>query len=82
MGGSSKGIMSKTLLDRAKESEGKGRGDVNNEHIDLAIAWLKGEISTIQARSAVGGRSGASIYVLLARSLREAARRGIIGELK
>jgi hypothetical protein len=44
---------------------------VKQEHIDLAIAWLKDEI-TMKQVSVATDSAGAGLYTLLGRSLKEA----------
>ena len=47
-----------TLLEQAKAVELNRTGtlDITNEHIELALAWLIGEISTRQCQSALSGK--------------------------
>jgi hypothetical protein len=38
----------KTLLEKAKEIKTISRFNITNEHIELSLAWLKGEIKSTQ----------------------------------
>lgn len=62
--------MSQTLLEKAKASQGKSNLKINEESIELAVAWGKGEISLDAVKEAMG-TNGTSVYVFLARALRE-----------
>lgn len=72
-----------TLLEQAKNrQETKKRGKnhyITEEHIELAFAWLKGEVthSDIQ-RVLCNGKLGAQGYIVIARSLRQAFTEGRI----
>jgi len=69
-----------TLLEKAKSSKIKirnGRLSINNEQLQLAIAWLKGIVSTRQVSFAIGEKQigGRALY-RLAVWLRETYLRG------
>lgn len=67
------------LIDRALSSgiQGRENRNLNEEEIELAIAWLMDEVSINQCKKATG-REGAAIYTLVSRSLKEAYRRGLL----
>ena len=71
----------KTLLQKAKgiKVRQKPRPEITDEHIELAIAWLKSEIGLTQMQKALGFSviSGSSLYKV-AMYLREGYKRGII----
>ena len=72
--------MAKTLLDQAKASPSRlsKRSRIPSTEVeDLAIAWVRGEISFGQARAAIG-TTGSSLYGLLAVALKRGALRGRI----
>ena len=70
--------MSKTLLEKAKsiQSNRKGRIQITEEHEDLAMAWVKGQIGLSQVARAIdrlrpnGLADSASTYAFLAIALR------------
>lgn len=69
----------KTLLEKALMSKRPyARTTCTDDEIDLAFAWLKGEISNSQVCSALGGKTGQIPYTFVARALREAFRKGRI----
>ena len=74
-----------SLLDIAKEHKlvwksGKAK-EITSEHIELALAWAKDEVTLTQVEVALYGKvGGMNSYVDLARSLREAIRLGIVVE--
>ncbi|MBF8297384.1 MAG: hypothetical protein HW395_41 [candidate division NC10 bacterium] len=52
------------------------------EVVDLALAWARGEVRLVEVKHAVGNTSfGSTIYVQLARGLREALRQGRLLEI-
>ena len=72
--------MPKTLLEKAKafpSRHGERSRIPSTEIEDVAVAWLRGEISFGQA-NAVTGAKGSSLYGLLAVALKRAVRRGRI----
>lgn len=66
------------LLEKAKTIDKKRpQVIITDEHIDLAIAYIKGEISIASVSMAMGHRQGAqSAYTTLARSLKAAYEKG------
>lgn len=62
----------KSLLEKAKKVGCKSNAAVNitDEHIELALAWARGEISCIQIIKALG-IPPSTIYSFLAFSLRK-----------
>jgi len=69
----------KTLLEQAKElRRPTASKKYTEDHYDLAIAWLKGQIGQAQA-SKVLGTNNSYVYVKLATILKEAV---IVGYLK
>jgi len=73
--------MPETLLSKAKAHRAnftKGRvANSDSQLQDLAIAWLRGEVSFGQSAAATGV-TGSSLYGLLAVALRHAAEDGRI----
>lgn len=71
-----------TLLEKAKNSKCAQRTPTNitKEHIDLAIAWTKDEVTFRQVLWALFENPNANTqgYVLVARALREAMRQGLL----
>jgi hypothetical protein len=66
-----------SLLDKALEiKQHRHAQDPGLEHIELAIAWAKGEVTLAQVTAAINHTDP---YVMLSRSLRQALR---IGRLK
>lgn len=68
-----------TLLEIAKARTPKERRnmDITDQHIELAIAWAKDEITYSQVLAALFGNNKGTMqaYVVLARALREGIRR-------
>jgi hypothetical protein len=72
-------MANKTLLEKAKEIRAKTvANDYLDEEIDLAIAWMKGEIRLIQATRVLGLRPSGTVGNKIANFLREGYRRGKI----
>lgn len=70
-----------SLLSKAQQVQIKSRNkiELSDEDVELAIAWLKGEVRYVQVCRAYDKKKGsATIYSMLARSLREAYYKGII----
>jgi hypothetical protein len=72
-----------TLLEKAKNRKmirSRGVMGITDEHIELAIAWAKGEVSYSQAAEGYGydEKNSMKVYIILARSLREAFTKGIL----
>lgn len=71
--------MKKTLLELAKEAELPitGQRSRTDEELELALGWLRGEITTKQANIAMGNKtSSANILYGFAVSLKELYSRG------
>ena len=72
--------MKETLLQKAKKSginKRIGRLEITNEQIELAIAWVKDEVSTRQVSFAIGeNQIGGRVLYRLAVWLKEAHSRG------
>lgn len=63
--------MSKTLLQKAKETKHKRIREITKEHIDLALAWASDEITYTQAQAAMNEQgTGSHTYIILARALK------------
>jgi hypothetical protein len=63
-----------TLLDQAKEIELKNprrRNSINQEEIDLAVAWAKGEVRLAQVAQVLGiqSKNTKNAYSFLAKAL-------------
>lgn len=71
-----------SLLDKALQSGAHKRSgiDYTQEHMELALAWIKGEIGMTQVAKALelakDNRGG--IYNFLAIALREAYKKGLL----
>ena len=68
-----------TLLQKAKEVKG-GRNKfpkVSDEEIEIAVAWMKSEITFTQLKGVIN-KKGSNLYNFLATRLKEAHRRGKI----
>ena len=73
--------MSETLLQKAKAFQvapGKNKNDIGQEEIDLAMAWLRGEVTNQQTSMALFGKNKAHVLYYLSQYIREAYERGII----
>lgn len=72
--------MKKTLLEIAKELNKKsGHVVVSEDHIELAIAFIKSEITIKSATEAMGYRKGATgAYITMTRALKLAYERQLI----
>lgn len=72
----------KTLLEKAKAVDVTRRtaSTVTREEIELAVGWANKEITTAQARKALGKPPAqhTGVVVSMASNLREGIRRGII----
>lgn len=66
-----------TLLEKAKavKVERKRSNKITSEQIEVAIAWMRGEVNSWQVMQALGHKSP---QYLLARWLQEAYNRGYI----
>ena len=60
----------KTLLEKAKQIEGKAHSSISEEDIQLALAWARDEVSLTQCVGAWGKKNGGSIYSRLANALK------------
>ena len=73
--------MPKTLLEKARQHKAAhsarrgATGKATQEEEDLALAWLRGEITFTQASAALGVR-GSSLLGVLAVALRRAHQKG------
>jgi len=68
-----------TLLEKAKKTPlfSRRAEEPTDEEIEVAMAWLKGEVRTIQIARAYGvNRNSNNFVYTIARWLREAYRRG------
>ena len=73
-----------TLLEKAKSVKmkyGRSTNWMTDQHIELAIAWAKDEITPSQANIAMGRKvNNGNILYVFAVAFREAVRRGILVE--
>lgn len=69
-----------TLLERAKKVRiGRSKTKVfTAEEIELAIAWLRGEVTLMQVARALKINANNDAYIPLARAIRQALEEGII----
>lgn len=68
------GEKKKSLLEIAKSHRRGRRIDIGKEEIELAVAWAKGDISSVAVEKALGLR-GSGIYSRLALALAEFMRK-------
>jgi hypothetical protein len=66
------------LQDALKDARTRKMTGLNPEIIELALAWLRGEVGHSQARKSLKLSNSCSTYIMLARSLREAYNQGKI----
>ena len=66
------------LIEKARERTMAYRKAEGPEIVGLALAWLRGEVTYMQACAAIGTKG--SPYCALARGLREAYRKGQLRE--
>lgn len=66
-----------TLLEKAREIPVMkwDKHKCSDEEMELAFAWIRGEVTVKQAKKALGMTSSASLYVWLSRTLRSAYQR-------
>ena len=70
-----------TLLEQAKTHPVRHRAErkITKEHIELAIAWARDEITYSQLKHVLGFQSGnnnsTQVYLFLAMALREAVKK-------
>jgi len=69
-----------SLLEKAQSVKGKhSKKHITEEHIELALAYIKGEVSlTAVAYATLGRIKGMNAYAIIARSLTEAYARGYL----
>lgn len=69
-----------TLLEKAKSVTNIRKNHITEEEVELALAWMRDEISMTQATVAIGQdkRQGAMIYSKFCLALREAYRAGLL----
>jgi hypothetical protein len=71
----------KTMLDRAKAfqtSRGNWGEAPSTEEIELAVAWMMGQVTDSQVKHVLGTKSNGSHIGTMARILRRAAKLGRI----
>ena len=68
-----------TLLEKAKSFKIEKK-NISDDDVQLAIAWLKGEVITYQVAKAYGLKGSGNIYSKLAVSLKSAFNLGRIIE--
>jgi len=68
--------MAKTLLEKARERKmGKSRGvTVNDETVELALAWVNNEVTLIQVAEALGFKGSSNAYPALSHALAQQIR--------
>lgn len=62
--------MANTLLDKAKKAKNRKKILIDSDVLELALAWANDEITVSQASTAIGLKP-ASVYIILARSLKK-----------
>ena len=69
----------KSLLQLAKEAPIRKTKQVSDQEIELALAWIKNEITQSQVAKALGiSPTGNRGYAELSRALKEAFKRGYL----
>jgi hypothetical protein len=68
-----------TLLEKAKSIPvSRTQQSISDDEIDLAIAWVKGEITFSQIAKALDYAGGNQPYAFVANSIRHAYAKGLI----
>lgn len=69
-----------SLLERARAARVRAPrgGDVTDEEVELALAFLRCEVSSRQTATALGRKGGAGIYVWAVGVLRKASAMGMV----
>lgn len=67
-----------TLLNKAKGFKSKIITKVTDEDIELALAWLKDEINSVQVSVAYDRKPSSAMMYRIASSLKAAYQKGII----
>lgn len=65
--------MAKSLLQKAVGTNTKrkyGKVKIGEQTVELSLAWCKGEITIVQAATALGMKSGVQVYAVFANSLK------------
>lgn len=69
-----------TLLEKAKKvNSGKEYVDITPEHVSLAVAWAKNEISFGQVKGALESKQSQTAYTILAKALKRAYQEDLFG---
>lgn len=66
------------LLQKAKTIEPSNKKPVNDDVVELSLAWLKGEVTLIQVYKALGFKGQSSAYAIMVRGVRHAYDKGLI----
>jgi hypothetical protein len=70
-----------TALQRPPTRGGrKSNIKITDQHIELAIAYLNGQVQITDISRALHSRGGAQVYTTIARAVRAAWQKGVIGE--
>lgn len=64
-----------TLLEKAKRRKPLKQKEVTNDEIELALAWVRGEIGVMQAKHALGAATNNAAYISFAHALAKYIRR-------
>lgn len=70
-------VKKQTLLEKAKQINYKQKAEVSPEEIELAMAWIRNEVTLTQCGAALGTRAS-STASRLAIIIRQAYREGVI----
>lgn len=63
-----------SLLSEAKKVKMQKSRDIDDEHVELAVAWAKDEVSGVQIMTALHIKGGSSLYLFLTNALRQYVR--------
>ena len=68
-----------SLLEKAKAHKTKKpHAKVSDEDIELAFAWLRSEVNTVQIAAAYGSKNGSTMIYKMAVALKFAYEKGLI----
>lgn len=72
--------MSKSLLERAKQQERMRKGTARStpERVELALAWIRGEVGITQVARALELKDVHTAYIPIVVALRQAYRDGTL----
>jgi len=78
-------MKAKSLVEKAKliESKRQPKVKIDQDRMELALAWLSGEVSTKQANDVLGyARLSANVLYTIASNLKKAYQEGLLKIIK